>query len=43
MVTVVAAAVACDRLTEHELGELDISPAGEHITELISTIVDGTN
>ena len=43
MVTVVAVATVCESFTEHELVELDISPAGEHITELINTVVDGTN
>jgi hypothetical protein len=43
MVTVVAVAAVCESLTEHELVELDISPVGEHITALISTVVDGTN
>ena len=43
MVTVMAVAGVCESFTEHEPVELDIRPAGEHISELISTVVDGTN
>jgi hypothetical protein len=43
MVTAVDAVAACDSFTEQEAVEVDISPAGEHTTELITSVVGGTN